>query len=331
MDNFEQRKGNYGYSSEPQRSEHRITFHGNNMAFLGLSLYNLLLTTLTLGIYYPWAKCAIRKYLWQETEVAGSRLEWMGTGKEMFKGFIKAYLLLGGILFSFKIAPQIFPPFVAFIYVFVASIVLLLLFPLIIHGAARYRLSRTSYRGIQFGYRGVIGEFYKKTLLDFFLTFITMGIYGFWFQTNLRTYVMKHSRFGSVSGKFTGTGGELFGLSIVQSILTAITFYIYLPWAIIKLMKFDIENTGLVQNEKDYFFKSDATGGGYFIELLKAVFLTVFTLGIAAPVGELMIHRYIVNSLSIDGGFDFDQVQQTEEAYSDATGDDMGDIMDFDF
>ena len=77
-------------NTENSNGAYKFSFHGSNKQYLGLSLYNLLLTVLTLGLYYPWAKCAIRKFLLQETEIDGSRFEWHGTGKEMFKGFIKA-------------------------------------------------------------------------------------------------------------------------------------------------------------------------------------------------------------------------------------------------
>jgi len=318
-------------TSKPKREPYKVSFHGSYMAYLGLALYNLLLTIITLGIYYPWAKCAIRKFLWQETEIAGSRFEWHGTGMEMFKGFIKAYLFFGTLLIIINFGPMFLPPEML-VWCILASYILILAFiPLVIHGMLRYRLSRTSLRGIHFGYRGDLGEFYKKTSLDFLFTIISFGIYGSWLQVNMRKYIMKHSRYGSVSGKFKAEGGDLFWLAIVQGLLIMITFYIYLPWAIVRFFRFYIENTRVVQNGTAYRLSTTATGGGYFIVLIKGVLLTVVTLGIAGPVAELMIQRYWLESISLSGGFDFDAVEQTEEAYTDATGDDAGDILDFDF
>ena len=160
-----------------------VKFHGSYKQYLGLSLYNIVLTIITLGIYYPWAKCAIRKFLWQETEIAGSRFEWHGTGKEMFRGFIKAYLLLGGIIAIINFGPLFIPPDLLIWFILGAYLLILLFIPLILHGMARYRLSRTSLRGIYFGYRGKLKEFYGFTARDFLLTIITFGIYGFWLQT----------------------------------------------------------------------------------------------------------------------------------------------------
>jgi len=310
---------------------HKLSFHGSSTQYLGLSLYNLLLTVLTLGLYYPWAKCAIRKFLLQETEIDGSRFEWHGTGKEMFRGFIKAYLIFGILILTIQFGPMFLPPSTVVWVILGAYLLIIAIIPFAIHGMMRYRLSRTSLRGIHFGYRGDLKEFYKKTSLDFLFTIISFGIYGSWLQVNIRKYVMKHTRYGNVTARFDASGGDLFGLAIVQGILVAITFYIYIPWAIMRFFKFYIENTTIIQNEKTYNLKTSATGGGYFWVLIKGVLLTIVTLGICGPIANLWIQKYLTESISLSGGFDFDSVEQTEKAYTDATGDDMADILDFDF
>ena len=314
-----------------KRETYFLKFHGSYRQFLGLSLYNIVLTIITLGIYYPWAKCAIRKFLWQETEIAGSRFEWHGTGREMFRGFIKAYLVLGGLLAIINFGPLFIPPELLIWSILAAYLLILLFIPLVLHGMARYRLSRTSLRGIYFGYRGKLKEFYGSTARDFLLTIVTFGIYGFWLQTNIRRYIHQHARYGNVSSDYDGTGGQLLGLTFLQGLFTIITLYLYTPWAIIEFFKFHINNTSLIQNGRKYYFETNASGGKYFVVLIKAILLTIVTLGIGAPIAQLMIHKYFVETISIAEGFDFDTIEQTEESYRDATGDDMGDILDLDF
>lgn len=312
-------------------SRYRISFHGSKMHYLGLSLYNLLLTVLTLGLYYPWAKCAIRKFILQETEIAGSRFEWHGTGGEMFRGFIKAYAVLGILLIIINFGPLIFPAEILIWVVLTAYFIIIALIPLAIHGMMRYRLSRTTLRGIHFGYRGELSVFYKRVGLDFLLTIVTFGIYGYWMTTNLRKYVMQHSRYGNVEGDFEGDGGNLFLLSFMNGLAIVFTLYIYLPWAIISFFRFYVENTVIIQDGKKYHLKTDAKGGQYFIVLIKAFLITVFTLGILGPIADLMIFKYLSESVSISSEFDFDSIQQTEKDYKDATGEDMADILDIDF
>ena len=128
-----------------------LSFNGNGNDYFGILIVNFLLTIITLGLYYPWAKARQLQYLYGSTEFNDSRFEFHGTGKEMFKGFIKA-LLLFGILIGSYVALIMFghPLYAILIYI----IGFALLIPLAIHGSYRYRMSRTSWRGIRFGYRG---------------------------------------------------------------------------------------------------------------------------------------------------------------------------------
>ncbi|WP_410482280.1 DUF898 family protein [Riemerella anatipestifer] len=57
-----------------------------------------------------------------------------------------------------------------------------MIIPFAIHGSFRYRMSRTSYRGIRFGYRGNRKEFIKKFLKWTLFTIVTFGIYAAWFH-----------------------------------------------------------------------------------------------------------------------------------------------------
>ena len=98
-----------------------------------------------------------------------------------------------------------------------------------------------------------------------------------------------------------------------------------------KFFRFYMDNTTFVQNDRTYYLKSDATGGGYLWVLIQGVLLTIVTLGICGPIAQLMIHKYLTESISLSGGFDFDNIKQTESAYTDASGDDMAEILDLDF
>jgi len=75
----------------------KISFFGKGATYFGIVAINLILTVVTVGLYYPWAKATYRKYIWNETEFKGSRFVFNGTGKEMFKGFLIAYLAFLGL------------------------------------------------------------------------------------------------------------------------------------------------------------------------------------------------------------------------------------------
>ena len=69
-------------------------FSGSWKEFAPIALTNLLLTIVTLGIYRFWAKTRERRYLWSHTRFIDDTLEWTGTGKELFIGFIMAAVLV---------------------------------------------------------------------------------------------------------------------------------------------------------------------------------------------------------------------------------------------
>lgn len=69
-------------------------FDGNWREFAVIALSNLVLTVATLGIYRFWATTRVRRYLWSRTLFMGDRLEWAGTGQEMFRSAVTALLVV---------------------------------------------------------------------------------------------------------------------------------------------------------------------------------------------------------------------------------------------
>ena len=73
----------------------RPTFHGTGGTLFGIHLVNTLLTIVTLGFYYFWAKTRLRRYLFGQSEIEGDRYAYHGTGPELLLGTIKAVLVFG--------------------------------------------------------------------------------------------------------------------------------------------------------------------------------------------------------------------------------------------
>lgn len=135
--------------------ESAFAFEGNWRDFARIAIPNLLLTIVTLGIYRFWATTRERRYLWGNSYFIDDRLEWTGTGKELFFGFLLVFALLG--------VPFLFLQFGAQALVLqgkaeLAGILSLLAFLVIFYlggvarfRALRYRLSRTYWHGIRGG------------------------------------------------------------------------------------------------------------------------------------------------------------------------------------
>ena len=76
-----------------EKKKYNLQFNGKGSDFFGVVIVNWLLTIVTLGFYYPWAKANNLKYLYGETSLNNDPFAFHGTVKEMFKGFIKVTLM----------------------------------------------------------------------------------------------------------------------------------------------------------------------------------------------------------------------------------------------
>ncbi|MCZ4341754.1 YjgN family protein [Sphingomonadaceae bacterium G21617-S1] len=130
-------------------------FNGNWREFAPIAFTNLLLIIVTLGIYRFWAKTRERRYLWSRTDFIGDPLEWTGTGKELFIGFVMAVLIFGVPLFLMQLVIQglIFRGQIWLVVLagFLFPFALLFVMGMARFRALRYRLSRTHWHGIRGG------------------------------------------------------------------------------------------------------------------------------------------------------------------------------------
>jgi uncharacterized membrane protein YjgN (DUF898 family) len=306
----------------------QFTYHGDGTELFKIYIVNWLLTIVTFGLYYPWAKASILKYNYQHTEFDGSTFTFHGTGKEMFRGFIKVVGVIG-VLYGALISAQLSGNTTLTIVVLLGFyVILLLLVPIALHGSMRYRTSRSSWRGIHFGYRGDRGVLTKQFLTDAFLTIITFGIYGAWFINNLRTYIIGNIRFGNITFQYTGNGGDFFWLNFKGRLLTGLTLGIYFFWYSMDLFDYFIENIYAEQNGKPLPIRSTAKGGDFFLLSIVNAFMLFFTLGLAFPWVQARTFRFFMSNIWVQGDFDGNSLVQTEAEYRDASGDDMVDMLD---
>ena len=76
--------------TDSQRGQVRkLRFHGTGGSLYGIHIVNMLLTGLTLGIYYFWGKVKVRNYIFSQSEFEGDRFAYHGTGKELLIGWLR--------------------------------------------------------------------------------------------------------------------------------------------------------------------------------------------------------------------------------------------------
>jgi uncharacterized membrane protein YjgN (DUF898 family) len=143
-------------TSAPAAEDGRgIEFTGNWREYFPIAITNALLIICTLGIYRFWAAARQRRYLWSRTRFIDDSLEWTGTGKEMFLGFLIVICVLAPF---FLFIQFLFPALIArgkaeaaFGIIFLFEIGIIYLGGFARFRALRYRLSRTYWHGIRGG------------------------------------------------------------------------------------------------------------------------------------------------------------------------------------
>lgn len=307
--------------------DYKLSFEGKGNTYFGIVVVNWLLTVITLSIYYPWAKAKQLKYLYGATALNGDHFVFNGTGREMFIGYIKALVIFGiiyGILF---LSVYLEEPYIGLIVFYFAFISVL---PIAIHGSYRYRFSRTSWRGIRFGYRGNRTELLISFFKWIFFTIITLGIYGSWMEMNLRRYLINNIRVGDVEFNYKGKGGDYFILNLVGSLLTMITLGIYSFWFYKQLFAYYIDNLSLHKDGTQIKFKSTATAGDIFKLYIVNFSVLIFTLGLGYAWIVTRTMNFVFSNIELEGNIDLDTIQQTEADYNDATGEDMSNFLNID-
>lgn len=308
------------------KEPHQMKFHGEGGTLFGIVIINTILTFFTLGFYYPWARAKLLKYFYSQTEFNGNVFEFHGTGREMFMGFLKAmgiFVLINALFLYGALGKH-------FILLFVAYLLIFAIIPFAIHGSLRYRMSRTSWRGIHFAYHGEIREFAMLFYKNVFFSIISLGLYSAWANVNIHKYTEGNIGAGNARLRFDGDGADYFTTNLLGYILTIFTLGIYSFWWITNLHKFFINNTVIEQNGNSYSFKTNITGGAFFKLSIVNLLLIIFTLGIGMSWVRIRTMRFYIENMELDGAFDPDSLTQSEDNYTDATGDDMLNMLDID-
>lgn len=315
-----------------QSNTYALRFQGKGLDFFKIQIVNLILCMLTLGLYYPWAKVKTLSYLYNQTVFEEQPFVFTGTGSEMFRGFIKAILFFL-LLYVAVVCLVIIGKGSGWVQLVLLGFyfLLLALVPLVLHGSYRYRMAKTVWRGIRFGYTGNRAALVKLFFKGLFFTIITFGIYGAWFSMNLRKYLLDHVKMGNASFRYEGNGGDYFILNLKGYFLTIFTLGIYFFWWQKNLFDYFINNLHLSEGEKKVKFTSTATGGDFAALLIVNLLIILFTLGLGYAWVVTRTLVFATNHIQVNGDMRFDELAQTQQDYSDATATDFADLLDFGF
>ncbi|MEX8518115.1 MAG: YjgN family protein [Leptothrix sp. (in: b-proteobacteria)] len=129
-----------------------IRFTGSGSEYFRIWIVNLLLTIVTLGIYFPFAKARRLRYFHENTLVADSPLSFHGDPKRMLRG----YLLISALFLIYSVLNNTAP--------LAAGVMLLCsvpLAPLLLWSALRFRIGQTGWHGLRMQFDGRLKDTYR--------------------------------------------------------------------------------------------------------------------------------------------------------------------------
>jgi uncharacterized membrane protein YjgN (DUF898 family) len=213
-----------------RRGDLRLEFTGQGGELLVILLLHGFLCIITAYIYMPWFMVKLIKFFCANTQAVAQdgtrfRLEFEGSGGQLFVTFLVGMLLT-----------------VITLYIYMPWFICKLNKAILSHTAILENEQRVG----NFDFEGTGGELFVTFLVGALLTVITLYIYMPWFQVKILKFTAENTRVhyqGRVfGGQFHGTGGEFFVTMLVGMLLTVVTLYIYMPWFLVNLWKFQYNN-----------------------------------------------------------------------------------------
>lgn len=174
------------------RKHSRIRFTGSGSEFFRIWAVNLLLTLVTLTLYWPFARARRLTYFHNHTEVHGHALGFHGDPWKMFQGHL-VLLVVGGISGALT---YLWPA-----YSWAGLLLMALAWPLLWRASLRFRMRNTSWCGVRFDFEGPLVHAYK-VMLPLFLPAIALNLLQAFIQPDPEA--MKWMGLGSlaISGLF---------------------------------------------------------------------------------------------------------------------------------
>jgi uncharacterized membrane protein YjgN (DUF898 family) len=305
----------------PVMERYGFRFHGDGLSFFLLLLKNLILTLITLGLYTPWARTERRRYIWSNLEIHGQRLQYVGTGKELFFGYVRVLGVYAIALFIGFVADKL-PRILQVIINLSLTAVFLIVIPYAIYWSRAYVLSRTRWRGIRLGLVGSSKPYAHTFITTYLLSLLTLGFYTPFMIHRLRVIITGNSRLGSAPFAYDGKAGEFWWLCIKGFFLTVLTLGIYYPWFQVKLQRYRLAHT-LIGQARGNFTLPGLTMLWLF---LLNIVGTTLTLGVAFPWIAVYSLRTICSHVYFQGVIDFSRILQSE-AMGPAAGDGLADAL----
>lgn len=193
-------------SSGPQTTRIQPEFHGRAGEYFGIWIVNVLLSIVTLGIYSAWATVRTQRYFYGNTRLAGSSFEYLADPVRILKGRLIAYAVVIALALSSHFMPLLYLGLV---------FAMMLLVPVLVWLAARFRARYSAWRGVRFRFDGGVAEAYGPFFAWLIVSGISLSLLYPVAKMRQQAYLVDGHRFGRTRFAFDGDAGSYYGPYVV--------------------------------------------------------------------------------------------------------------------
>ncbi len=203
-------------------------FDGRLIQLIGWCLVGFILTVLTLGLGYPFAKCFILDWRFKHTKINGKRLSFDGNGLQLLGNYIKwtffSIITLGIFLLFLPVQWN------------------------------KWIVKHTHYEGnrkpkVNYSlFDGITWEYIGISILSGILNLFSFGLLAPFCENLMYSWRINHTTYDTIDMEFDGKGFQLLGNYIKWTFLTIITLGIYGLWVPIRKIQWEVKHT----HEKGY-------------------------------------------------------------------------------
>ena len=308
-------------------------FNGRAGEYFAIWIVNICLSVITLGIYSAWAKVRRKRYFYGNTLLNDSAFEYLASPWAILKG----RLIVVAAFLAYSVSNQ-FNPLIGLALV----LAFMVLVPWVVVKALRFNARNTAHRNVRFGFAGGYGRLVVSVGLPALAALVTLGIAFPYFLYRKDRFLVENTAYGAAPFGFHASAGNYYWASfkiflvglgfLIGSVVTlgigALPLYLLArSYAIATMARVRWGNTSLGELRFACAWSTGGLFGLYFVNILALI----GSFGLLVPWTAIRTARYQLENLSLGPPSALDSFVAANEQQVSAIGDEVGDMVGFDF
>jgi uncharacterized membrane protein YjgN (DUF898 family) len=181
----------------------RLRFTGRASEYFRIWIIGVALSLLTLGVYSAWAKVRSQQYLYRHTWLDGSSFQYLAEPRALVVG----RLLLAALFILVFVVEVLYSP-----SALVGALALFVAMPWVVSRSAAFRARSSAFRNVRFGFVESLSQAYRIFLSSYAWVILTCGLGYPVSQRKRMGYVLDGLHYGSAPFRWAASRREYFSV-----------------------------------------------------------------------------------------------------------------------